>query len=135
MAAISKLIIILMIIGFVAAPALAAFFPPLVPECGQKSPPGSPPRVCGYQDFLQLIGNLFNYLVLIATPLATAMIVWGGVVLVTAGTNEGKRSQAKSIIGSAIWGLVLTLAAWLIVRTIMVGLIGEQSPFLPGFLQ
>ncbi|HEY4524403.1 MAG TPA: hypothetical protein VJL36_01430 [Candidatus Paceibacterota bacterium] len=98
----------------------------IVPTCAAEG--------CNYQDFLQLIGNLFQYLLLIAVPLATAVIVWGGIVLVTAGANEGKRSQAKSMIGFAIWGLALALAAWLIIKTIMVGL-GVKEPFLPNFFQ
>src|SRR3989344_3729363 len=85
---------------------------------------------CNYEQFILLIGKVFQFLTLdLAVPLATAAIVYGGIVLVTAGANEGKRSQAKGIIGYAVWGLVLALAAWLIVRTIMVGL-GVKVPFL-----
>lgn len=90
---------------------------------------------CDYQQFILLIGKVFQFLTLeLAVPLAAVAIVYGGIIMITAGTNEGKRSQAKSIIGYAVWGLVLALAAWLIVRTIMTEL-GVKAPFLPDFLQ
>ncbi|MBI4136185.1 MAG: hypothetical protein HY481_01375 [Candidatus Vogelbacteria bacterium] len=97
----------------------------LVPSCTN----------CGYEDFILLIGNVFQFLTIdLAVPLATAAIVYGGIVLVVSGTNEGKRTQAKDIIKYAVWGLVLALASWLIIRTIMVGL-GVETPFLPDFFQ
>lgn len=90
---------------------------------------------CNYEQFILLVGKVFQFLTIdLAVPLATAAIVYGGIVLITAGANEGKRSQAKSIIGYAVWGLVLALASWLIVRTIMTGL-GVETPFLPDFFQ
>ncbi len=106
--------------------AISKFLPAtLVPSCVN----------CGYEDFILLVGNVFKFLTIdLAVPLATAAIVYGGIVLITAGTNEGRRTQAKSIIGYAVWGLVLALAAWLIVRTIMKGL-GVETPFLPDFFQ
>ena len=84
----------------------------LVP-CGRT---GQDP--CNYNSFLLLIGKIFGYLTAIAVPLATAVIVYGGVMMVTAGSNDSKRSQAKGIISKAVWGLVITLAAYVIVKTI-----------------
>ncbi len=77
---------------------------------------------------------MFQYLLLIAVPIATTAIVYGGIIMITSGTNEGKRSQAKSIIGFAVWGLVLALASYLIIKTIVVALVPDQS-FWPAFLQ
>lgn len=96
---------------------------------------GTSAKPCDYNAFILLIGKVFQFLTIdIAVPLATAAIVYGGIIMITAGTNETKRSQAKSIIGFAVWGLVLALAAYLIIKTIMVGL-GVQAPFLPDFFQ
>lgn len=90
---------------------------------------------CDYEKFILLIGKVFEFLTLkMAVPLATAAIVYGGIVLVVSGANEGWRTQAKDIIKYAVWGLVLALASWIIVRTIMVEL-GVQAPFLPDFFQ
>lgn len=90
---------------------------------------------CDYDKFLLLIGKIFQFLTIdLAVPLATAAIVYGGIVLVISGTNEGRRNQAKSIITYAVWGLVIALAAWVIIRTIMVEL-KVPPPFLPSFFQ
>jgi hypothetical protein len=102
--------------------------PILAPPCGQNG--GTD---CGYQDFLQLIVNVFNYLTkYIAIPLATATIVIGGVIMITAGTNDSKRSQAKKIIWMAVWGLVIVLASWLIVKLVFDSLVPKTSPYFPS---
>ena len=94
--------------------------PTLVP-CGQRDGPD-----CNYQYFLQLIKNVFDYLVMFAIPLATATIVIGGVIMMMAGTNDSKRSQAKKIIWMAVWGLVIVLASWLIVKLVFDALVKTE---------
>lgn len=111
-------------------PLFALAEPVLVP-CGQ-SVNGKIEHPCGYQSFLQLIVNVFNYLTkYIAIPLATATIVIGGVIMMTAGTNDGKRSEAKKIIWMAVWGLIIVLASWLIVKLVFDSLVPKTSPYFP----
>ncbi|MEK7585033.1 MAG: hypothetical protein AAB455_00755 [Patescibacteria group bacterium] len=81
---------------------------------------------CDYADFLILIGNIFRYLTLVAVPLATAAIVYGGVLMVISAGNDGKRSEAKGIIKTAITGLVIILASYLIVKTIFNALVTDS---------
>ncbi|MEK7621931.1 MAG: pilin [Patescibacteria group bacterium] len=82
----------------------------LVPSCGLD---------CGYSDFLLLITNVFDYLVLVlAIPLAVGVIAFGGFKMMTAGTNSGEREQAKKIIWMAVWGLIIVLASYLIVKAV-----------------
>src|SRR3989344_4034343 len=87
----------------------------LVPEC--------PEGGCGFDDFLTLVNNVFNYLVLIAVPIAAVAIGYAGIILVTARDDSGRRNEAKAIIWSAVLGLVIVLAAWLIVNTILDALV------------
>jgi len=100
----------------------------LVPDCAREGATAW----CDFNDLLTLVSKLFNYFVLLAAPLAAAIIVYGGIVMVTSGTNESKRTEAKGIIGNAVLGLIIVLAAWLVVRTIMVGLKVVPS-FIPNF--
>lgn len=74
---------------------------------------------CDFQDFLQLLDSVFNYIVLIAVPLASVAIAYAGIILVTARDDSGKRNEAKGILWAAILGLVIVLAAWLIVNTVL----------------
>ncbi|NUQ57733.1 MAG: hypothetical protein HUT38_04610, partial [Candidatus Paceibacter sp.] len=45
-------------------------------------------------------------------------ITIGGVMWIASGANEKTRGEAKSKIESAIWGLVLAFAAYLVLYTI-----------------
>lgn len=85
--------------------------PSIVPVCEGDN--------CDFQDFLQLLDNIFNYIVLIAVPLASVAIAYAGIILVTARDDSGKRNEAKGILWAAILGLVIVLAAWLIVNTVL----------------
>lgn len=92
----------------------------LVP-CGQTVIEGGKSVIknpCGYVHFLQLIKNVFDYLVKISIIIATATIVIGGAIMMTAGSDSGKRSQAKKIIWAAVWGLVIVMASFLIVKLV-----------------
>ena len=122
----------LLLLLFIAVPVYAQLLPPLSDFVG---PPSSlvndlvpcdttnNPQPCGYQDFLNLIKRVFDYLVIFAVPLAAGVIVVGGAIMMTAGTNDSKRSQAKKIIWMAVWGLVIVLAAYLIVKLVFTTLV------------
>ena len=125
----------------VAVPAYAQSLPP---ESSFVGPPSSlvndlvpcgttnNPQPCGYNDFLNLIERVFDYLVIFAVPLAAGVIVVGGAIMMTAGTNDSKRSQAKKIIWMAIWGLVIVLASYLIVKLVFTTLVKSDSPYYPS---
>lgn len=77
---------------------------------------------CDYQKFLDLIGKVFRFLVMIAVPLATLGIGIGGVYMIFGSASESERTKGKEIFWDSIIGLVIVVAAWLIVRTILIGL-------------
>ena len=120
---------------FIAVPAYAQLLPPESPPSNFVGPPSSlvndlvpcdtvnNPQPCGYNDFLELIERVFDYLVMFAVPLAAGVIVVGGAMMMTAGTNDSKRSQAKKIIWMAVWGLVIVLASYLIVKLVFTALV------------
>ena len=92
----------------------------LVP-CGQTVIEGGKSIIknpCGYTHLLQLISNVFDYLVNISFIIATVAIVIGGAIMMTAGSNSGKREEAKKIIWAAVWGLVIVFASFLIVKLV-----------------
>ena len=107
----------------------------LVP-CGQTvGLEGGDPALqhpCGYQDFLMLLKKVFDYLVKFAVPLAAGVIVIGGAKMMLAGTNDSDRSQAKKNIWMAVWGLVIVLASYLIVKLVFTTLVKLDSPYFPS---
>jgi hypothetical protein len=61
------------------------------------------------------------------------MFAYAGFLLVTAGGEAaGARTKAKSIFTNAVFGLVLAVAAWLIVNTILsiLGYTGDWIGFV-----
>lgn len=63
------------------------------------------------------IGTVFNLLVGVATGLAVIMIIIGGITYMVTG-SVSQKIAGKEMIYSAVFGLLLALAAWLILYTI-----------------
>jgi hypothetical protein len=83
---------------------------------------------CDWDAFMTLINNVINFLLFtLATPLAALAICYAGFLLLTGGGNEHKRTQAKHIIINVIVGYLIGLAAWIVVKTILVTL-GFKGP-------
>ncbi len=76
------------------------------------------PNPCTLADLFTLIANVVRYLVLyLAVPAATITIFIAGAMYLTTSIQD-QRNRAKSLFKMAGWGLVLALAAQLIVETI-----------------
>lgn len=67
--------------------------------------------------FASYIPGLFNLIIGIAGVLAVVMIIYGGIQYMSTDAFQGK-SDAKNTIQNAIWGLILTISAWLILYTV-----------------
>lgn len=84
------------------------------------SGPDSP---CGLCDALVVGRNIIEDMFKVALVLAVIFIAYGGFVVMTAGGNEKNLSSGKGVITSAFVGLLIALAAWLIINTIFNSLI------------
>lgn len=81
-----------------------------------------------------LIHNIIYFLLFgLAMPVAVIALVVAGVMLVTKPAVPESRTRAKKIIWSVIFGLILALAAYLIIQTIITGLGGSEP--LQGVFQ
>jgi len=86
----------------------------------------------GWCDFLQIISNIIGLLYIIIIPIITFMIVAGGILLMTAGGNEGRIKKGTSFLKSAIIGLIIVIAAGVIVGAIIRGLgVVEGTTLMP----
>src|SRR3989344_4674518 len=63
------------------------------------------------------IKGVFMLIIAVAGGLAVVRIIFGGIQYMSTDAFEGK-SEAKTIIQNAIWGLLLAISAWLILFTI-----------------
>ena len=107
----------------------------LVP-CGKSQPgPGESPEVtmpCQFCHIFVMVDAILDFVIGIAFIIAAGMIVLAGLLFIVAysgiggylskETGGGPKllSQAKSILGSVLTGLVIIFAAWIIVNTIFV---------------
>ncbi len=104
-------------------PILSAAQTPLV-TCGQ---PGG--ARCELKDIFDLVLNVFNFILLIAAPLAGLMVVIGGVMIMVSGgpgaagpggvASPNLYSRGKTILWGAVLGLVLILTSWLIIHSVL----------------
>lgn len=66
------------------------------------------------------VREIINFLVFdIAFPLAALGLIYGGFLMVTAGGSQAQLKEGKSAIFAVLWGLAVTLSAWIIIDTIM----------------
>lgn len=74
---------------------------------------------CNWDKFLKLLGNIYAWLVRLALPLATLMIMVSGGMYLVYSTNPGKRESAKKYLLASVIGLVVVLGSYIIVATII----------------
>lgn len=98
--------------------AAIPWFGPIVPEdC-----------TAGFGMLVTVINNIIIVLLSIAIVfVAPLMIAYAGFLFVVNPTNPGGKEQAKSVLTNTIVGIVISLAAWMIVAAIMAVLYKDPS--------
>jgi hypothetical protein len=133
-----KFVIVLVVFVLLLLPvmsfAASDFSKGLVP-CGRNIVEGVPAdntnHSCGFDDVMTLINTLINYVIYLSIPIFSIMFAYAGFTLITAGGSEGK-TKAKGIFTNAIIGFVVVLAAYLIVKTVLV-ILGYKDASWIGF--
>ncbi len=85
---------------------------------------------CTFEKLVKLGINFMNFLIILAVPLAVISFVFAGFKLVTSAGSESNKTEAKKILTNTGLGLVIVLAAWLIVKTILISLLKEDYSLL-----
>jgi hypothetical protein len=107
--------------GLVPSEATAAG---LVP-CGGNGEPA-----CQSCHVITLANNVITWLITFLSVVAVMAIVYNGFQLVTSQGDTSRWTNAKKMFVNIVIGIILILAAWLIVDTILKGLTGQG---LTGF--
>ena len=89
---------------------------------------------CGSCEFVELINNLIKLLFGLVSVVFAVMMAIAGIGLVTSGGSPGALEAAKSKLSNALIGLVIMLAAWLLVDTIMKALLPGGNITVSGNL-
>ncbi len=88
---------------------------------------------CGWNEFFALINTVIHFtLFYMALPIAAIMFAYAGVLLVIAGEESSSaKTKAKEIFTNAVIGLLIVLAAYLIIKTIL-SILGYEGAWI-GF--
>lgn len=101
----------------------------LIP-CGNVEAAGKVTDACTFTDLVILAQTVIKFLIFsLAAPIGAIMFAYAGFTYITNGGNESKIKQAHDIFLYVFWGLVIALAAWLVVNFILVFLLGTGSSF------
>ena len=92
----------------------------IIPEAsGDTRCKGLTATECGdyeVNDFIVLAVNASQWILGIVGSLTLIMFVYGGILFLISAGSSDKVSQAKKIITSAVVGLLIVFASWLIIR-------------------
>jgi len=84
---------------------------------------------CGICQLAQLVTNLLNFAIYGAVIAAAVLFALTGFKFLTSRDNSGALTAAKKMFWNVILGLIIVLAAWLIVNTIVSFMVGSGNPF------
>ncbi|MFM2423657.1 MAG: hypothetical protein RLZZ70_42 [Candidatus Parcubacteria bacterium] len=84
-------------------------------------------RDCTTCNVVHIANGLIKWLIGFLFVLFAVILAWAGFGLVTSGGNQGALDTAKEKFSNAIIGILLVLSAWLIVDTLMRGLVGNSE--------
>ncbi|MFZ2150212.1 MAG: hypothetical protein WAV15_03570 [Minisyncoccia bacterium] len=101
-----------LIVFMVLITPLVSFGAGLVPDCSPK---------CGWKDLMFLVNGVINFLLFkMAVPIAAIMFAFAGFKMLTAGGEAASaRTKAKEIFINTLFGLIIAIAAWLIISTLL----------------
>lgn len=118
-----KKTIFLLVIGFSflsILPASAALVPCNGPDCS----------LCL---FMRMVSDIVLFIVRdITAPLAGLLFLIGGIMMVSAGGNETRFKKGRDVFKSTIIGVLIVLASWAIVNTLITTFGSNVAGFVPG---
>jgi hypothetical protein len=85
---------------------------------------------CEFHDFIVLISHLINDMVVVSTLVATGVLMYFGIRLITAQGDTGVMKTAKNGLFNVVKGYAVIIIAWVLVYTIMNVLVGPAYSLL-----
>lgn len=90
-------------------------------------PPGGGP-ITTADEITALVLRLQNIVFATAGGIAVTMIIWGAIVLITAGGNEERVGKGKKILSYAIGGIIFIISSYVIIAIFIRLLGGKVTP-------
>ena len=93
---------------------------PVVTGADGKQTGGEITNPCGFTDLLIMINRVIHYILFVlVVPIAAILFVYAGFMLITSGGEVGKKKKALSVFWNVGLGLIIAVAAWLIISTVL----------------
>ena len=75
---------------------------------------------CTFCHFFAMISGIIKFALMnIVFPLAILMLIAGGALFILSAGDPGRINQGKTIMKSAVIGILIILLAWVVVNTIL----------------
>lgn len=101
--------------------------------CSGSNTAGGLPMCNDLCDLVAQIANIIYFMIaVIIWIVAPALVAASGIMFMIAGPNPDMIGRARKTLTGVVWGLAITLCAWLLVFT-FVHAIGNLSQFVGGF--
>jgi len=89
--------------------------------------------ICSACHLTELANRLIQWLIGVVVMLFAVLAVWAGFGLVTSGGNPSALQDAKSRFTNAFIGLLIVLSAWILVDTLMRGIVNGTDGDITGY--
>ncbi|HEY4523961.1 MAG TPA: pilin [Candidatus Paceibacterota bacterium] len=78
------------------------------------------PYYCTLCNLLAVVQKSVNFFLILLVPVAAAVIIYGGFLIMFAGANPGGIAKGRSAIFAAIIGVAIAFGSWIIVNEVIV---------------
>ena len=85
---------------------------------------------CHFDDLMKLVKSVLDYILIMTVPISSIMFAYAGFLYLSSQGSLTKREKANQIFINVGIGLFFVLAAWLIVKAILVGLGAGGTSYL-----
>lgn len=100
----------------------------LVP-CGGPAPE----EPCKFADLVTMGHRIINFLIYdFSMPFATVLLIWAGFLFMFQSSDPGTLAKAKNMFWSVVVGFVVALAAFIIIKLVLVSLGADIPTQLSG---
>ncbi len=87
---------------------------------------------CDFNAFMTLINKVIHFILFdMVIPIAAIMFAYAGFLLITSGGSPEAKTKMKSVFTNTVLGLIIAVAAFLIIRTIL-SILGYEGSWI-GF--
>lgn len=106
-------------------PSIIAFLPIIAAAAGLVPCGGPGEPDCTTQSVTILTNTLITFLFTMLSVIAVIVLVYAGFTMLTSGGDVSAAKKAKSMFTNVVIGIIIILASWLVIDTILAMLTGK----------